>query len=292
MKSNVECRTWNAGGAQLPSCFAFRPSTLIAVVGLTWCFAASEAGRAADNNSSLPDLDIEFSEAKVTLKTVVDENQSLHDQLKLAQQQVKSLTESLAISNSESEVFKRETAELKLRMEALGLEAASPDKSKLEQRLLKAVSDLKIVQGEKDKLAEQLVRLSEAVLRFLKNAASSDGDARMGLETEMRSTSEALGVPDGHLQDESPKMQPVAATLTDGTVLSVKEEYALVIANLGREQGVKIGMPFQILRGDERVGSVRVVDVRDKISGAVIQDLTDSKAKIKVGDRLRVDAQL
>lgn len=259
---------------------------------MAWCFAASEAGWAADS-SSLPDLDIEFSEAKVTLQTVVDENQSLRGQLKLAQEQVKSLTESLAISNSESEVFKRETAELKLRMEAFGLDAASPDKSKLEQRLLKAVSDLKIVQGEKDKVAEQLVRLSEAVLRFLKNAENSDGDARMGLETEMRSTSETLGVPAaGRFQKQLPEAQPVAATLTDGMVLSVKEEYALVIANLGREQGVKIGMPFQILRGDERIGSVRVVDVRDKISGAVIQDLNDSKAKIKVGDRLRVDAQL
>jgi hypothetical protein len=253
------------------------------------CFAAGEA--VAGENSSLPDLDIEFTEAKVTLETVAEENQNLRAQLKLAQQQVKSLTESLAIANSEGEVFKRETSDLKLRSEALGLDAANPDKSKLEQRLLKAVSDLKIVQNEKDKLADQLVRLTEAVLRFLKKAESIDGDARMALETEMRATSEALGVPGGSAKQLA-EAQPVAATLTDGMVISMKEELALVIANIGREHGVKTGMPFQVWHGTDRVGIVRVVDVRDKISGAVIQDLNGNKAKIRVGDRLKVDAQL
>src|ERR1043166_565481 len=218
-------------------------STAVAVAGLAWCFALSEAGAAVDANSSLPDLDIEFSEAKVTLQAVQAENTALRAQLKLAQGQVKSLTESLAIANSEAEIFKRETTDLKLRMEALGLDAGSADKTKLEQRLLKAVSDLKIVQGEKDKLADQIVRLSEAVVRFLKNAESNDGDARMGLETEMRSASVALGVPGS--QQQTAEVQQVAATLTDAMVISVKEELALVVANLGRAQGVKIGMPFQ-----------------------------------------------
>ena len=82
------------------------------------------------------------------------------------------------------------------------------------------------------------------------------------------------------------------AALTDGKVISVTEEFALVVANLGREHGVKLGMPFQIWRGEERIGLVRVVDVRDKISGAVIQDLNGKKTKIQAGDRLKVDAQL
>ena len=243
----------------------------------------------AGSNSSLSDLDIEFTEAQVTLETVTQENALLRQQLKLAQSQVASLTESMAIANSEAEVFKRQTGELKLRMEALGLDAASPDKAKLEQRLLKAVSDLKIVETEKNKLADQLVRLSEAVVRYLRNASSIDGDARMAVEAEMRAASEALGMP---TNSQALVAAPVPATLTDGMVISVKEEYALVVANVGREQGVKIGMPFQVWRGDERIGSIRVVDVRDKISGAVIQDLNGTKAKIKVGDRLRVDAQL
>ena len=71
----------------------------------------------------------------------------------------------------------------------------------------------------------------------------------------------------------------------------MKEELALVVANLGRAQGAKIGMPFQVWRGERQIGLVRIVDVREKISGAVIQSL-DPKENIKVGDTLRVDARM
>ena len=211
----------------------------------------------------------------------------MHEQLAISQQQVKSLTESLAIANSEAEVFKRETGELKLRMEALGIDSAGSSKSKLEQRLLKAVSDLKIVQDDKDKLADQLVRLSEAVVRYLKSATSTDPDARMALEAEMRAVNEALGIPTG----QAVEMEQGTPGLTGAMVISVKEEFALVVANVGSKQGVKIGMPFKVIRNGSRIGLIRVVDVREKISGAVIQEIDSTKNKIKVGDRLEVDAR-
>ena len=46
--------------------------------------------------------------------------------------------------------------------------------------------------------------------------------------------------------------------------ISVKDDLALVVMNLGSKQGVKVGMPFQVIRGEHIVGSVRVVDVREK----------------------------
>lgn len=256
---------------------------MLVVVGM--CFAEREA--VAEGKSSLSDLDIESSEAKLTLQGLADENADLMRSLALSQEQVKSLSESLAISNSEAEVFKRELNELKLRMEALGIDSAGSNKYKIEQRLLKAVSDLKLVQDEKDKLADSLVRMSEAMVRFLKSAVSTDPEARLAVETEMRAANEALGIAPAQAVDA----KAIPASLTEGMVISVKEEYALVVANLGGKQGMKIGMPFQVWRGDRLIGLVRVVDVREKISGAVIQDLKSSKDKIKVGDRLRVDAQ-
>ena len=211
----------------------------------------------------------------------------MQEQLTISRQQVKSLTESLAISNSEAEVFKRETGELKLRMEALGIDSVGSSKNKLEQRLLKAVSDLKIVQDDKNKLADQLVRLSESVVRFLKTATSTDPDARMTLESEMRAVNEALGIPTG----QAAEMEQSAPTLNGAMVISVKEELGLVVANVGSRHGVKIGMPFKVMRSGTQIGLVRVVDVREKISGTVIQEVDSAKNKIKVGDRLEVDAR-
>jgi hypothetical protein len=242
----------------------------------------------AADKSSLTDSDMETTEAKLALDSSERENAALRQQVALARQQVAAVTDSLVLANSESEVFKRETSDLKLRLEALGLDAASPDKALLEQRLLKAVSDLKIVEDQKEKLSDQLIRINEAILRYVKTASSVDGDARMGLETEMRSSTQLLGIAGG--------VQPAANTdtagsLTDARVISVKDELALVVANLGRRQGVKIGMPFQVWRDGREIGIVRVVDVRESISGAVVQSL-DQSQNVKVGDTLRVDARM
>jgi len=251
------------------------------------CLALAGTLAAQGKNSSLSDLNIEYTEAKVTLDSVTEENARLREQWALSQQQLKSLGESLAIANSEAEIFKKETGELKLRMEALGIDTAGSNKSKLEQRLLTAVSDLKIAQDQKDKLADQLVRLSEAVVRFLKSATSTDADARMQLETEMRAVNEAIGIP----VNQAIEAEQPSSPLLDAMVVSVKEDFALVVANVGSMQGVQIGMPFKVMRNGQQIGLVRVVDVRKKISGAVIQEMNSTKDTIKVGDHLRVDAR-
>jgi hypothetical protein len=77
----------------------------------------------------------------------------------------------------------------------------------------------------------------------------------------------------------------------DGSVVSVKDEWSLVVGNLGEKQGVKIGMPLRVVRGDKTIATLRVVDVRQKICGAVIQEMDSGKEKIKVGDRLQADAR-
>lgn len=251
-------------------------------------FLALTTGLVANEAGSLSDLDIEFSEAKVTLQTVSSENALLKRQLVEAQDAVKSLTNSLAVANSEAEVFRKEAGELKLRMEALGVDGLGADKAKLEQRLLKAVRDLQLVQTEKDKLAESLVQLSEAVIRYTKGATSEDADARMALEAQLRGVTETLGVPGADTPQNAPRMN---GDLDNAMVISIKDELSLVVANIGSRQGVKVGMPFKVTRGDEPVATIRIVDVREKICGGVIQSLDSDKNKIKVGDRVSVDAR-
>jgi hypothetical protein len=78
------------------------------------------------------------------------------------------------------------------------------------------------------------------------------------------------------------------AGLMDASVLSVKDEWSFIVANIGEQQGVKIGMPLRVMHGEQKIATLRVVDVRQRICGAVIED--SGKEKIKVGDRLQVDA--
>ena len=239
---------------------------------------------AAEGNSSLSESKVENPEHAVTAETLLAQNEQLRRQLSIAQESLRALTSSLAESNAEAELFRRKYSDLDLRMEALGLASANKDRSKLEQRLLAAVSDLQLAQKERDEFRDQMLRLNEAMLRYLKTSQGGDAQARMDVETQLRGTNnlvtKSASAPD--LPEPS---------LMDGSVISVKDEWSFVVGNLGEKEGVKIGMPMRVMRDDRKIATLRVVDVRQKICGAVIQETDSEKEKIRVGDRLQVDAQ-
>ncbi|HYK23925.1 MAG TPA: hypothetical protein VEU75_04600, partial [Candidatus Acidoferrum sp.] len=280
----------------------YRLSTFL-VVG---CVALAQ-GLAAEGNSSLSESKTENAGANDTV--VADgspatsansqptrlpsevsatgwlrQNEDLQRQLLIAQESLKALTSSLAESNAEAELFRRKYSDLQLQMEALGLASANKDRAKLEQRLLAAVSDLQLAQKERDAYRDQMLRLDEAMLCYLKTSQSADAKARMDVETQLRSIDKLVtkftNAPD--LPEPS---------LMDGSVISVKDEWSFVVGNLGEKQGVKIGMPMRAMRGDKRIATLRVIDVRQRICGAVVQEMDSKKDRIKVGDRLQVDAQ-
>jgi hypothetical protein len=246
------------------------------------CVVAASVAR-AQGNSSLTESKIETAETKVTTESLLAQNENLRRQLSIQQESLKTLTASLAESNEEAEVFRRKYSDLELRMEALGLASASKDRAKLEQRLLAAVSDLRLKQKERDDFRDQLLGLNEALLRYLQTTQGGDAQARMDVETQLRRTNELVG------RSTSTAAQGPQASLMDASVLSVKDEWSFVVANIGEQQGVKIGMPLRVMRGEQKIGTLRVVDVRQRICGAVIED--SGKEKIKVGDRLQADAR-
>jgi hypothetical protein len=277
--------------------------TILIVVG---CVALAQ-GLAAKGNSSLSESKTENAGAtdtaaaggspaasansqptrlpsEVTATGLHQQNEDLQRQLSIAQESLKALTSSLAESNAEAELFRRKYSDLQLQMEALGLASANKDRAKLEQRLLAAVSDLQFAQKERGEYRDQMLRLDEAVLCYLKTSQSADAKARMDVETQLRSVdklvTKSTNAPD--LPEPS---------LMDGSVISVKDEWSFVVGNLGEKQGVKIGMPMRVMRGDKRIATLRVIDVRQRICGAVIQEMDSRKDRIKVGDRLQVDAQ-
>ena len=285
-----------------PSTINYRLTTLL-VVG---CVMLAQ-GLAAEGNSSLSESKTENAGAsdtavaglspaasassqptrlpsEVTAAGLLQQNEDLQRKLSIARESLKALTSSLAESNAEAELFRRKYSDLQLQMEALGLASANKDRAKLEQRLLAAVSDLQLAQKERDEYRDQMLRLDEAVLCYLKTSQSADAKARMDVETQLRSidklVTKSLNAPD--LPEPS---------LMDGNVISVKDEWSFVVGNFGEKQGVKIGMPMRVMRGDKRIAILRVIDVRQRICGAVIQEMDSKKDRIKVGDRLEVDAQ-
>jgi hypothetical protein len=250
----------------------------------------------------------------------------LNEQLLLARESIRSLTESLALANSESEVFKRQAEDLQAKFDALAPTAESG--GEIGERLLSTINELTRQQKENAVLIERLLAVSEGMQIFLKSVESADNEEREAFEKELQ-TRAADGA-DPEAQAEAKSLLEIATrsrtaqaeararlegelravdrligvgaadeidaeaagpTLTDASVVEVKPEFSLVVANIGRGVGVRVGMPFQVWRGNRRVGEVSVIDVRDRISGAVVQNLVSEEDPIQVGDRLRVDAR-
>jgi len=87
------------------------------------------------------------------------------------------------------------------------------------------------------------MQLSETMLRYLKTAEGGDAQARMDVEAQLRSMNA--------LVEKSSGAQPQNGSLLDGSVISVKEDWSFVVGNFGAREGVKIGMPLRVKRGDE-----------------------------------------
>jgi hypothetical protein len=205
---------------------------------------------------------------------------SLREKLVLSEAAIKGLTESLAVANGETEVFRRKADSLNERIEALGLSSSKGDDA-LRTRLLAAVRDLRLLQQENDETKERLTALTESVMTLLKTSEGIDAKARLRVEENLRSANAFIG--------RTTKGQGNPAGLTGGRVIDVKPDLALVVSDLGSRQGVKTGMPFQVWRGNKQVASVRVVDVRDAVSGAIVQATAAPSESVRTGDTLRID---
>lgn len=205
---------------------------------------------------------------------------SLRERLVLSEAAIKGLTESLAVANGEAEVFRRKSDDLNERIEALGLSASKGDDA-LRTRLLAAVRDLRLLQKENDEAKERLTALTESVMALLKTSEGINAKARLRVEENLRAANTLIG------RNASGQGNP--AGLTGGRVIDVKPDLALVVSDLGSRQGVKTGMPFQVWRGNKQVASVRVVDVRDAVSGAIVQSTAATTESVRTGDTLRID---
>jgi hypothetical protein len=226
---------------------------------------------------------IESVEARTALNALIKENENLQRKLKDAEESRAALQKNLAIATGETEILKRQAGELRLRLEAVGTDTG------LEQRLLKAVAALRVAEQQKTALATSVIALSDCLEKVQANNETIAPEARAMAEAAVRQGKKALDAVQGEVEAAEQSTVATAAS-NEGKIIATKDDLALVVTSLGREGGVKVGMPFQVLRGDKEIGIIRIVDVRDRISGAVIQELISDDEKICVGDKLKIGA--
>lgn len=240
----------------------------------------------AQDVRSLTDFESRIGNTK-TQVSVSDSNTigALKEKLLLAETTITALTATVAEMGNSAEASRRELEDANLRLK---VNAGTDNENKteqLEKRLLQSLRELRVIKSDKDAAQQQLLMLSEAVQMLLLTSAETNPQTRLAVESELRKTSQLFGK---SLTSQEPKAE---TSLMQGVVLETRDEISLVVINLGREHGVKIGMPFQVFRNGKQINSIKIVDVREKISGGVIQSLTSENTRIEKGDTLKVDAQ-
>jgi len=241
---------------------------------------------AAPTNVAPPDAGSNF--AAPELKTdAAPANAATSDLSGLTREQlearVKTLTEDLATATAESESFREQWQDLKLRDEALGVDALTVDDQKLEERLTQAVKEYYQTEMKRREALQLMDKLLTTTQELIRTAPKEDPQTRAEYEVASRAAKDYLAGRNG-------AAIPIGGSLDDGKIADLNPELNAVVLNLGKSQGVKEGMPFVIYQDNVEVGTVKVVLARDLISAALVESLKPN-AVLKVGDRAAVNAR-
>lgn len=226
----------------------------------------------------------ELQELNTTLQVAAQKIQSLESQLAAAKDKNDALTQSAAAANQEATELKERYERLRGLLEGLGIAALENSTEQTQERLLAALSDLRIAETSRQKLADSLMELAESSLQFAKSVPNPEAGASERLSKALATAEKVLvtaSTPAGEGQEP--------ANLQDARVVSLKPDLGIAVLSVGSRDGVKPGMPFEIYREDKPIAKILVTEVRGSVSGAVIQELANTADPVKVGDRGKVD---
>ena len=75
----------------------------------------------------------------------------------------------------------------------------------------------------------------------------------------------------------SPSLERVGETTAGlkGRIVTINREHNFVVIDLGKQDGIDIGNRFNVYRGEMFLGSVEIIQARDRIAAADIKDIKD-----------------
>jgi len=199
------------------------------------------------------------------------------------EKKVQTLSDDLQLANTESEYFRQQWQDLRLRDEALGVDALTVDEQKTEDRLVQSVKELYQSEMRRREALLLLDRLRTTTEALLKTAPHYDPKTRADYEVAMRASRDYLAGRNG-------TAIPLGLSLADAQVADLNPQLNAVVLNVGKAQGVKEGMPFLIYQHNLQVGRAKIVLARDLISAALVEELQPN-VTLKIGDRVAVEEQ-
>lgn len=203
------------------------------------------------------------------------EEADLKQQLDQRDAAIRVVQENLAIARTESDLFRKKWMEAQLRAQTLGVDFNDANASAGQRELIESVRALYLAQAEEQRLAEQLRALLGAVESNRDVAA--EADRTRSLLAELSEGKQGQGAGDA----------TSTSTLQSARVLDVNPMLQVVVLDVGQWQGARIGMPVAVIRNGRTIAELRVIEVRRRICGALIEK-SDKETGCAPGDMARV----
>ncbi|MDG2486839.1 MAG: hypothetical protein P8M65_03950 [Roseibacillus sp.] len=203
-----------------------------------------------------------------------DELKQLRQDNARMQLQVASLQESLVEANRREKESAEALVKIRIRLQALGKDLISGG----DERTVEAWQNVTVLDRRLRRMEEAAIRLSSAAQAYIKTAIAADPEARARLEAHLRALEVELGL------RNMPERNVERGNLQYAQVKSIDEKSGLVVLNVGAKEDARIGMVFNIMRGDLMVAEAMVADVRPDICGVFVQKLQNDNNPVRFND--------
>ena len=214
-----------------------------------------------DLEMQLNQTTIEKENVERDLEETIKVKVNLETQLKDAETRLAGIAEDLAIEKQAKEDAQGRYRRLQSDLKSTRNKLDSEKRSKL------------VLTTEKGKLNNEL------------NDLKKDYDNVMRQIAQLRRVKDALEDKVANMiTEQKAQLDKIVVTPKEvqGEVLVVNKEFGFVVVNLGQKDGVKVGTPFEVYRGNQHIGRVQVDKVYPSMSGATI--LPETREKLKEGD--------
>lgn len=206
------------------------------------------------------------------------ENLILKEEVRKLQLRNKQLVDSLVASNLKEEQCAKTLSKLQIRLSALGKSILSDDN----ERLMSALSDIELLTERLNVVESSALSLTESYNEMVNTIEITDPNTRAEVESDIRQLEAAVGL-------RNAPIRPITkGNLQSADVVSVDSETGLIVLNVGSLTDTRIGMRFQINRGNREIAKTIVAEVRNSICGVLVEQQAKSNFDVKLGDTARV----
>jgi len=268
-----------SGRAVVPLLGAFTVLALV-VAGAAITLQLKERNLRLAKEREIVLIKAENDDLQQRLNEMRDAKQQVEDTLVHAKDQLDQVTQQLTQERTEKETLARSVDDRQKEIDRISkdLEQIRTERTTLSTQ----VTELKTQQQA---MQQELAKVQEAKADLEAKTTAVDQPS-VKLDPVVVSGATGYGDASASAFADLPVTQPKGISTVQGQIVVVNHDYDFIVMNLGRNQGLQIGQEFQVLRGSEVLGRVKVEKLYDELAAASI--LPESKKDaIKEGDLLR-----